>query len=91
MSPSAQLAAFRYSQGLDRADNPLLLEPEKLQTLTGLEAWFDLPNSLKGPSGPKRYKQAVLVWVEVMLVSIVLQPLLAPLFAPLPQIRGNGV
>ena len=69
---------------------PLLVEPEKIQTLTGLEAWFDLPTSLKIPSGPKRYKQAILVWVGVMAVSLLRQPSVDPLFAGLPPIAAMG-
>ncbi|NET37162.1 MAG: antibiotic biosynthesis monooxygenase [Cyanothece sp. SIO1E1] len=65
---------------------PLLAEPEKLQTLTGLETWFELPTSLKVSTGPKRYKQAVLVWIGVMVVSLLIQPLINPLLTKLPRL-----
>ena len=74
---------------LERA-NPLLLEPEQLQTHTGLEAWFEIPTSFKQPFAPKRYKQAVLVWLGVMGVSLVFQPVLAPLLSGLHPLVAMG-
>ena len=69
---------------------PLLLEPEKIQTLTGLEAWFELPKGMGVPSRPNRHKQFVLVWVGVMLVSMLRQPLIDPLLANFPPIVAMG-
>lgn len=62
---------------------PLIQEKESVQILTGLESWFQLPKQT-GHAAPKRYKQAILVWVGVMTVSLCVQPLVAPLLAPLP-------
>lgn len=62
---------------------PLIREQESIQILTGLEAWFQLP-SQPGAIAPKRYKQAILVWVAVMLVSIFVHPWLGQLLTPLP-------
>lgn len=56
---------------------------ENIQILTGLESWFQLP-SQSMPAAPKRYKQAILVWLGVMLVSLVISPGLTVLLAPLP-------
>lgn len=70
---------------LDRA-TPLLLEPEDLQTHTGLETWFEIPTRLKQPLSPKRYKQAMLVWLGVMGVSLLFKPILEPLLAGLPPL-----
>lgn len=56
---------------------------EHIQVLTGLESWFQLPSQL-GPAAPKRYKQAVLVWVGVMLVSFLVTPWVRLAIAPLP-------
>ena len=67
---------------IDRV-KPLIQEQESVQVLSGLESWFELPSQLKR-NAPKRYKQAMLVWVGVVSISIALTPLLAPILAPLP-------
>ncbi|MDY6939496.1 MAG: antibiotic biosynthesis monooxygenase [Cyanobacteriota bacterium] len=69
---------------------PLLLEPESLQTHTGLETWFEVPIRFKKVLSPKRYKQAILVWLGVMGASLFFQPILAPLLAPLHPIVAMG-
>ncbi|NER80372.1 MAG: antibiotic biosynthesis monooxygenase [Leptolyngbya sp. SIO1D8] len=60
---------------IERAQ-PLIQEQESVQVLTGLEGWFQLPKQ-GGPAVPKRYKQAILIWVGVMMVSLFVHPLLA--------------
>jgi antibiotic biosynthesis monooxygenase (ABM) superfamily enzyme len=67
---------------IDRVQ-PLIQAQESVQILTGLESWFQLPKQ-PSPKAPKRYKQAVLIWVGVMLVSLLVQPLLAPILQYLP-------
>ena len=62
---------------------PLIQEQESVQILTGLEGWFQLPKKATSPV-PKRYKQAILIWVGVMIVSLVVHPLLAPVLQYLP-------
>lgn len=57
-------------------------DEENIQILTGLESWFQLPGQI--PTAPKRHKQAVLIWVGVMLVSLLVSPWLRALLAPLP-------
>lgn len=51
---------------------PLIEKPETIQTLTGLETWFSLPNQLlKAP--PPRYKMALVTWLGVFVTLPVLQ------------------
>lgn len=76
---------------IDRVQ-PMIQERENIQILTGLEAWFQLP-STKPQSAPKRYKQAVLVWMAVVLVGLLVSPQVAPLLRGLPwvlQVLING-
>lgn len=71
---------------IDRVQ-PLIREQEHIQVLTGLESWFALPAQTSQPlvnRVPKRYKQTLLIWVGVMLVSSFVSPLIAPWLAPLP-------
>ena len=67
---------------------PLIQEQESVQVLTGLESWFQLP---KQAAAPKRYKQAILIWVGVMIVSLLVQPLLAPVLQFLPWLLRVAV
>jgi len=69
---------------------PLIQEQESVQVLTGLESWFQLP-SQAAPKAPKRYKQAILVWVGVMLISAGVQPWLTPVVGPLPWLLETAV
>ena len=62
---------------------PLIQEQEDIQILSGLESWFQLPKQ-SHTLAPKRYKQAILVWVGVMVVSLLIAPLIAPLMKLLP-------
>jgi hypothetical protein len=64
---------------------PLIQDKEEIQILTGLEGWFQLPKQPRAVA-PKRYKQAILVWVGVMAVSLIVAPLVAPLLVPLPRL-----
>jgi antibiotic biosynthesis monooxygenase (ABM) superfamily enzyme len=52
---------------------PLIREPESVKVLTGLEPWFQLPGQTK-VAAPKRYKQALLVWVGVAGLSPIVAP-----------------
>ena len=70
--------------------NPLIREQETMQILTGLESWFQLPTQFKSQA-PKRYKQAFLVWLGVMSVSLFVSPWIAPLLEPLPWLLRVSV
>ncbi|WP_242036499.1 antibiotic biosynthesis monooxygenase [Leptolyngbya sp. FACHB-321] len=62
---------------------PLIEEPEAIQTLTGLETWFTLPNkTIKAP--PPKYKMALVTWLGVFVTLAVVSRLLAPLLSNLP-------
>lgn len=64
---------------------PLITRPEAIQTLTGLETWFTLPNKpIKTP--PPRYKMAIVTWLAVFLTISMLNYLLVPLLAGLPTL-----
>ena len=69
---------------------PLIQEQESVQVLTGLEGWFQLPKQSPAPA-PKRYKQAILIWVAVMIVSLFVNPLLAPVLQYLPWLLRVAV
>jgi antibiotic biosynthesis monooxygenase (ABM) superfamily enzyme len=61
----------------------LIEKPETIQTLTGLETWFTLPNKpMKAP--PPRYKMAIVTWLGVFFTISILNRLLVPLLAGLP-------
>ena len=64
---------------------PLIREPESIKTLTGLEPWFQLP-SQPSHSPPKRYKQAILVWIGVASISLLVTPHVAALLTYWPWI-----
>jgi antibiotic biosynthesis monooxygenase (ABM) superfamily enzyme len=82
----AQLDTWMQSETrkawIDRVQ-PLILEPESIKVLTGLEPWFQLPGQPSRPA-PKRYKQALLVWVAVAGISLLVTPHVAALLAFLP-------
>ena len=62
---------------------PLIEKPETIQTLTGLETWFTLPNKpMKAP--PPRYKMAIVTWLGVFFTISLLNRWLVPLLAGLP-------
>lgn len=64
---------------------PLIQEPAKVQILTGLEGWFDLPSRPIQPP-PPRYKMAVVTWLGVLITTTILSRLLAPLGVYLPAV-----
>ena len=69
---------------------PLIEKPEDIQTLTGLETWFTLPESpLKTP--PRRYKMALVTWLGVFVTLAILSRLLAPLLSRLPLLLSQLV
>ena len=68
----------------------LIQEQESVQVLTGLEGWFQLPKHT-GPALPKLYKQAILIWVGVMMVALFVHPLLAPGLQYLPWLLQIAV
>lgn len=70
-------------QDLIQRTKPLVQEAEKVQVLTGLETWFELPKRPQR-SPPKRYKMALLTWLGVFVTMSVVSRLLQPLLAPLP-------
>ncbi|MEG4070164.1 antibiotic biosynthesis monooxygenase [Microcoleus sp. Pol11C2] len=62
---------------------PLIEKPEAIQTLTGLETWFTLPDKpMKAP--PPRYKMAIVTWLGVFFTISILNRLLVPLLTGLP-------
>lgn len=64
---------------------PLIERPENIQTLSGLETWFALPNRpMKAP--PPRYKMALVTWVGVFSTIFVLNWVLTPLLLGFPAI-----
>lgn len=71
---------------------PLIEKPEAIQTLTGLETWFTLPNKLQVP--PPRYKMVLVTWLGVFLTLPIPNCLLAPLLSEFPtllqQLIGTG-
>lgn len=63
---------------------PLIREAESIRVLTGLEPWFQLPGQA-AQVPPKRYKQAILVWIGVVIVSLLVSPLVNNLLVAWPQ------
>lgn len=62
---------------------PLIEKPEAIQTLTGLETWFTLPDQpLKAP--PPRHKMAIVTWLGVFVTLAILSRVLAPILSNLP-------
>lgn len=83
-----QLDAWMQSptrQGWITRVRPLIFEPESVKVLTGLEPWFQLPEAGKPPI-PKRYKQAILVWIAVAGLSLLLGPVVGKVLASWPEI-----
>ncbi|MBD2742840.1 antibiotic biosynthesis monooxygenase [Coleofasciculus sp. FACHB-1120] len=62
---------------------PLIEKPETIQTLTGLETWFTLPNKPM-QARPPRYKMALVTWLGVFLTLSILNRLLVPLLSEFP-------
>ncbi|MBE9068173.1 antibiotic biosynthesis monooxygenase [Leptolyngbya cf. ectocarpi LEGE 11479] len=86
---AAWFSSATRKEWIDRAA-PLIREQESIQTLTGLESWFQLP---KQPSSktPKRYKQAILIWVAVMAVALSIGSLIDPVIERLPGLLGLAI
>lgn len=64
---------------------PLISEPESIKRLTGLEPWFQMPGQA-AQAPPKRYKQAILVWIGVVSISLLVGPQVNTLLASWPEI-----
>lgn len=75
-------------QNLIARTQSLIQEREEIQVLTGLETWFELPKRPQ-PSPPKRYKMALLTWLSVFLTLLVVGRILQPLLAMLPGILAQ--
>jgi antibiotic biosynthesis monooxygenase (ABM) superfamily enzyme len=72
-------------QGWIERVKPLIREEESVKVLTGLEPWFQLPG--QSPiAAPKRYKQAILVWIGVASISLLVSPHVNALLASWPEI-----
>ena len=69
---------------------PLIEKPEAIQTLSGLETWFSLPNQ-PFKSSPPRYKMALVTWLGVFITLAVLSRLLAPLLSRLPVLLNQFI
>ncbi|MBD2257986.1 antibiotic biosynthesis monooxygenase [Pseudanabaena sp. FACHB-2040] len=67
---------------------PLIEKSETIQTLTGLETWFSLPNKLLR-TPPPRYKMALVTWLAVFTTLAILSRLLAPLLSRLPVLLNQ--
>lgn len=62
---------------------PLIEKPEDIQTLTGLETWFNLPGSPTA-APPPRHKMILVTWLGVFVTLAIVSRLLAPLISTLP-------
>lgn len=62
---------------------PLIREPESIKVHTGLEPWFQLPEASARPA-PMRYKQALLVWLGVAIISLLVAPQVNAVLASWP-------
>jgi uncharacterized protein len=65
---------------------PLIEKTENIQTLTGLETWFSLPNI---KTHPPKYKMAWVSWVAVFSVLSLVSPLLHPITSLLPELLAR--
>lgn len=68
-----------------RAISQTVSQPREVQTISGLEAWFTLPDCAVNLHPPK-YKMAFLVWLGVFVLVTALSYLLGPLMAQWPLI-----
>jgi antibiotic biosynthesis monooxygenase (ABM) superfamily enzyme len=60
-----------------------------VQELSGLEAWFTLPQG-SGAAPPPKYKMALVTFAAVFSLLMVIPRLLAPLLKPLPSIAQTA-
>ena len=63
-------------------------QPREVQTITGLEAWFTLPDCAINVHPPK-YKMAFLVWLGVFILVNLISYLIGPFIAPWPMLARN--
>lgn len=61
----------------------LLVAPLHRTHVTGLEAWFTLPDQ-KTPPLPNRHRVALVTWLGVYLIGMIFALTLNPVIAPLP-------
>ena len=66
-----------------RAIAETVSQPRKVQTITGLEAWFSLPDCAINVHPPK-YKMALLVWLGVFTLVTLFSFLIGPLIQDWP-------
>lgn len=82
-----ELESWMHSEAraawLKRAE-PLTVDDEEAQTITGLERWFTLPSRAVSQP-PPRYKMAVLTVVGLFPLLVLLQLVLTPVVEPLPH------
>jgi uncharacterized protein len=69
-------------QWLERSKK-LIQQEAKVETLTGIEAWFSLPGK-KGLLPPPRYKMFLITWLAVYAMLNILKYLISPLIGGLP-------
>jgi uncharacterized protein len=55
----------------------------KIQELTGLEAWFTIPDA-PGVRPPPRWKMAIITWLAICPLIMIVNAFVAPLVAPIP-------
>ncbi|MES9834564.1 MAG: antibiotic biosynthesis monooxygenase [Candidatus Thiodiazotropha sp. DIVDIV] len=60
-------------------------QPREIQTITGMEAWFTLPDCAINVHPPK-YKMAFLVWLGVFTLVTLLSMLIGPYIEGLPLV-----
>lgn len=69
-------------QWIKQAEN-LVQGSSKVETLTGMEAWFSLPGKPQ-PKPPKRYKMFLISWFWVYVLLNILKYLIGPAIVNLP-------
>ena len=74
---------------LQRAE-PHVAGPMRTQFLTGLEAWFTLPNR-PGTPAPPPYKMAILTWVTIFPLITLVVVASGPLLGSLPLVARLAV
>ncbi|WP_290538117.1 MULTISPECIES: antibiotic biosynthesis monooxygenase [Alcanivorax] len=66
-----------------------LAQSERLEMRTGIDNWFELPSS--GASHPVRWKQWLLTTLVITALTMIVPPILAPVFNALPALGIWGV
>ncbi len=77
-------------QLISRAE-PYLAQSEKLEMRTGIENWFELPSSGASHPHPVRWKQWFLTTLVITALTMIVPPILAPVFSQLPTLGIWGV